>query len=160
MHDKLIYTVDEALSKLEYYCNYRERCHKEVEAKLSNMRMIPEAKEKIILHLIEHDYLNEERFAKAFTRGKFRIKKWGRHRLIRELKYKGVSKYNIDSALNEISEGEYLITFNELAEKKFASITESNKNNNNKKLIDYLLYRGWESHLIYEKVNQLFKKSH
>ena len=157
MHDKLIYTVDEALIKLENYCVYRERCHKEVEQKLFEMRMIPEAKEKIILHLIEHDYLNEERFARAFTRGKFRIKKWGRHRINRELKYKGVSKYNIDSALKGISEGEYLITFNELAEKKFDSITESNKNKKKKKLIDYLLYRGWETNLIYDKVNQLFK---
>jgi regulatory protein len=157
MHDKLIYTVDEALSKLENYCNYRERCHKEVEMKLNSMKTVPEAKEKIILHLIEHDYLNEERFAKAFTRGKFRIKKWGRHRLIRELKYKGVSKYNIDSALKEISEGDYIVTFNELTDKKFNSITESNKNKKKKKLIDYLLYRGWESHLIYDKVNDLFK---
>lgn len=157
MHDKLIYTVDEALTKLENYCVYRERCHKEVEQKLYELRMIPEAKEKIILHLIEHDFLNEERFAKAFSRGKFRIKKWGRQRIIRELKYKGVSKYNIDSALKEISEVDYLNAFNELAEKKYASITESNKNKKKRKLIDYLIYRGWESHLIYDKVNQFFK---
>ncbi len=160
MHNKLIHTVDEALSKLENYCVYRERCHKEVEKKLYELKMIPEAKEKIILHLMEHDLLNEERYAKAFARGKFRIKKWGRQRIVRELKYKGISKYNIDSSLKEISEDDYLVTFNELAEKKFNSITESNKNKKKKKLIDYLLYRGWESHLIYDKVNELFKKSH
>ena len=157
MHDKSIHTVDEALIKLENYCVYRERCHKEVEQKLYEFRMIPEAKEKIILHLMEHDLLNEERFAKAFARGKFRIKKWGKQRIIRELKYKGISKYNIDSALKEISDVDYLNAFNELAEKKFNSITESNKNKKKRKLIDYLMYRGWESHLIYDKVNQLFK---
>ncbi len=86
MHNKLIHTVDEALTNLENYCVYRERCHKEVEQKLNELRMIPEAKEKIILHLIEHDFLNEERYAKAFARGKFRIKKWGRQRIFRELK--------------------------------------------------------------------------
>ncbi len=157
MHNKLIHTVDEALIKLENYCVYRERCHKEVEIKLNEMRMIPEAKEKIILHLLERDFLNEERFAKAFARGKFRIKKWGRQRIIRELKYKGISKYNIDTALKEISDTDYLNTFHELADKKYQSITESNKNKKKKKLIDYLLYRGWESHLIYDKVNELFK---
>ena len=109
------------------------------------------------MHLLEHDFLNEERFAKAFVRGKFRIKKWGKLRIIRELKYKKVSKYNIETALKEISEVDYLNTFHELAEKKFNSITESNKNKKKKKLIDYLMYRGWESHLIYEKVTQLFK---
>ena len=157
MHDKSTHTVDEALIKLENYCVYRERCHKEVEQKLYELRIIPEAKEKIILHLLEHDLLNEERFAKAFARGKFRIKKWGKQRIIRELKYKGISKYNIDSALKEISDVDYLNAFNELAEKKFNSITESNKNKKKRKLIDYLMYRGWESHLIYDKVNELIK---
>lgn len=157
MHNKLIHTVDEALTKLENYCVYRERCHKEIEQKLNEMRMIPEAKEKIILHLLKHDLLNEERFSKAFARGKFRIKKWGKQRIIRELKYKGISKYNIDSALKEISDIDYMNAFHELSEKKFNSISESNKNKKKKKLIDYLLYRGWESHLIYDKVNELFK---
>ena len=157
MHNKLIHTVDEALTKLENYCVYRERCHKEVEQKLNEMRMIPEAKEKIILHLLKHDLLNEERFSKAFARGKFRIKKWGKQRIIRELKYKGISKYNIDSALKEISDIDYMNAFHELSEKKFNSISESNKNKKKKKLIDYLIYRGWESHLIYDKVTELFK---
>ena len=157
MHNKLIHTVDEALTKLENYCVYRERCHKEIEQKLNEMRMIPEAKEKIILHLLKHDLLNEERFSKAFARGKFRIKKWGKQRIKRELKYKGISKYNIDSALKEISDIDYMNAFHELSEKKFNSISESNKNKKKKKLIDYLIYRGWESHLIYDKVTELFK---
>ncbi len=157
MHDKSIHTVDEALIKLKNYCVYRERCHKEIEQKLNELKMIPVAKEKIIMHLMEHDFINEERFAKSFARGKFRIKKWGRNRIIRELKFKGISKYNIDTALKEISEVDYLNAFNELVEKKYHSISESNKNRKKKKLIDYLLYRGWENHLIYDKINQLFK---
>lgn len=157
MHKKTTYTVDEALKKLENYCAYQERCYKDVEDKLFSMNMIPEAKEKIILHLIAHNFLNEERFAKAFARGKFRIKKWGKQRIIRELKYKGVSKYNIDTALKEIPEEDYLNTFNELTEKKFNSLTETIKHKKKKKLIDYLLYRGWESHLVYDRVNQLVK---
>ena len=156
MHKKTTYTVNEALKKLEYYCSYQDRCHKEVEDKLNKMSMIPEAREKIILHLMEHNFLNEERFAKSFARGKFRIKKWGKQRIVRELKFKGISKYNIDSALKEISEEDYLNTFNELAEKKFNSITETNIYKKKKKLIDYLLYRGWETHLVYEKVKSLF----
>ncbi len=157
MHKKPSYTVDEALKKLEYYCSYQERCHKDVEDKLYKMSMIPEAKEKIILHLLEHNFLNEERFSKSFARGKFRIKKWGKHRIVRELKFKGISKYNIDSALKEIPDEDYLDTFNQLSEKKFNSISETNKHKKKKKLIDYLLYRGWETHLIFDKANQLTK---
>ena len=157
MHKNPSYTVDVALKKLEYYCSYQERCHKDVEDKLFKMNMIPEAKEKIILHLLQHNFLNEERFAKAYARGKFRIKKLGKQRIIRELKYKGISKYNIDSALKEISEEDYLIAFNELATKKLISITETDIYKKKKKLIDYLLYRGWETHLVFDKVNQLIK---
>ncbi|MBQ4801722.1 RecX family transcriptional regulator [Aquimarina sp. MMG015] len=149
-------TVTEAIKKMEHYCAYQDRCHKDVSQKLNTMKLIPEAKEKIILHLLEHNFLNEERFAKSFARGKFRIKKWGKQRIIRELKFRQISEYCTKVALKEISENEYLETFHDLAEKKFNSITDSDTFKKRKKLIDYLLYRGWENQLVFEKVNELF----
>ncbi len=149
------YTVQEAIAKLEYYCAYQERCHKEVVAKLQQMNMIPEAINHIVVHLINNNYLNEERFAKEFVLGKFSTKKWGRLRLTRELKQRNISKYNIDAAFKLISEATYLKTFNELANKKAAQLREPNKLKRKKKLADYLLYRGWEPHLVYQKVNEL-----
>jgi len=151
------YTVEEALLKLQNYCSYQERCHQEVRQKLIGMRMIPEAIDQIIVHLLEYNFLNEERFAKTYVSGKFRIKKWGRRRLTLELKKKNVGKFNINQALNEINETNYIETFNVLAEKRLPYIKETNKLKKKKKLADYLLYRGWESHLVYEKVNQLIK---
>ena len=151
------YTVEEALLKLRNYCSYQERCHQEVRQKLIGMRMIPEAIDQIIVHLLEHNFLNEERFAKTYVSGKFRIKKWGRRRLTLELKKKGVSKFNINQAVREIKDNEYIETFNALAEKRVDYIRETNKLKKKKKLVDYLLYRGWESHLVYDKVNQLIK---
>jgi len=71
------FTVDEAKKKLEHYCAYQERCHQEVQQKLKSMNMIPEASDVIIVHLLQHNFLNEERFAKTFVRGKFNIKKMG-----------------------------------------------------------------------------------
>ena len=76
-----VFTVDEIKKKMEYYCSYQDRCHQEVEKKLSTFRLIPEAKELILIHLIQHDFLNEQRFAQNFARGKFRIKKWGEKKL-------------------------------------------------------------------------------
>jgi len=151
------FTVDEAKKKLEHYCAYQERCHQEVQQKLKSMNMIPEASDFIIVHLLQHNFLNEERFAKTFVRGKFNIKKWGKYRLTRELKRKDISKYNINQALNEIKEEEYVEVFNDLAEKKAFLIKEKNSYKKKKKLTDYLLYRGWESYLVYDKVNELIK---
>lgn len=151
------YTVDEAQKKLEHYCAYQERCHKEVREKLKDMRMIPEAIDMIMVHLIEHNFLNEERFAQAFVRGKFRIKKWGKNRLVRELKFREISKYSIDKALKEIDLEDYHSTLDELTKKRIAQVNEKNIFKKKKKVADYLLYRGWESHLVYEKINTYLK---
>ena len=151
----MIYNVELAVKKMEGFCGYQERCLQEVDFKLNSMKIDIGIKEKVIRHLLENDFLNEERFAKAFCRGKFRIKKWGRHRIIRELKRNNITKPNINSALREINEVEYHKTFNDLAIKRFLEIKETNIFKKRKKLTDYLLYRGWESNLVYEKTLEL-----
>ncbi|WGH74345.1 regulatory protein RecX [Tenacibaculum tangerinum] len=148
--NKPVFTVEEIKRKLEQYCVYQDRCHKEVAQKLQDYNLIPEAKEYILLHLLEHNFLNEERFAKSFARGKFRIKKWGKERIVRELKFRDISVYNIQSALKEIDEEEYMKTLYELVAKKKATVSETNPFKRKKKIADYLLYRGFESNLIYE----------
>ncbi|KAB1067357.1 RecX family transcriptional regulator [Tamlana haliotis] len=154
MQSKKTYTVQEATKKLEHYCAYQERCHQEVRKKLVSMSMIPEAIDMIIVHLLDQNFLNESRYAKAFVRGKFRIKHWGRHRLISELKQKDISKFNITQALAEIDDDEYLTVLSELSEKRANLIKEDNTYKKRKKFIDYFLYRGWESHLVYEKAHE------
>ena len=149
------YTVQEATKKIESYCAYQDRCHKEVVSKLKDMGMIPLAIDTIIAQLIEDRFLNEERFAKSFARGKFKIKKWGKNRIVRELKFRDISKYNITTALKEIEPEVYLTTLDNLAKKRLDQITETNTQKRGKKLADYLLYRGWESHLVYEKLKEL-----
>lgn len=158
MLQRKTYTVDEAKRTLENFCVYQERCHKEVREKLLKMRMIPEAIDLVVVHLLEHDFLNETRFAKVFTSGKFRVKKWGRKRIELELKKRDISSYNIKEAFQDISDSDYLNTFQELAQKKAETITETNVWKKRKKLVDYLLYRGWESHLVYDAVAQLIKE--
>lgn len=156
MNENKTYTVDEAKRRLERYCAYQERCHKEVQQKLYEMRMIPLAIDEIIDHLLRHNFLNETRFAQTFARGKFRTKKWGRNRIVNELKMRQISKFNIKIALKEIPDSEYYKTFEVLVEKRLQQLSsEKNLQKKRKKLADYLFYRGWESELVYEKVNEL-----
>jgi len=151
------FTLTEATKKLESYCAYQERCHKDVVTKLRELRMIPEAIDQIVVHLIQENYLNEERFAKSFARGKFRIKKWGRVRITNELKQRNITKYNINIALEEVDGNTYLETLDALANKRLEAIQETNVQKRKRKLADYLLYRGWESHLVYGKIQELIK---
>ena len=148
-------TVAEAKKKIEYYCAYQERCHKEVEEKLKSYGMYPQAIEHIIGHLLKENYLNEERFARSFARGKFRTKGWGKNRIIRELKLRNISRFNITASLKEIPDEDYEQALDTLANKRAQELKEKNPLKKKKKLADYLLYRGWESHLVYSKVNEL-----
>jgi regulatory protein len=157
MQLKKTYTLQEATKKLEHYCAYQERCHKEVIQKLEGMHIIPEAIDVIVVHLLQHNFLNEERFAKTFVSGKFKFKAWGRIRLTFELKQKAIGKVNINQALATISDEDYIEVFNSLAEKKALSIKEANVFKKKKKFIDYFMYRGWESYLVYDKANELIK---
>ena len=146
------YTVEEAQRKMEHYCAYQERCHDEVIQKLKSLNMIPQAIDTIIVHLLDNNFLNEERFACSFARGKFRIKHWGKRRIINELKARNISKYNIETALKEIPTEEYLETFHFIAEKQWESIRESNLLKKKKKVMDFLLRKGYESNLVQEKI--------
>ena len=150
------YTFEEAKRKMEAFCAYQERYHREVIDKLQKMRMIPLVIDEIVVHLIQNGFLNEERYAKSYVRGKFNSKKWGRVRIERELRFKGLSSYIIQSAMEEIDDQEYIDTLDILAEKKQREIREKNIYKAKQKLINFLLYRGWEFDLVYDKVNELY----
>ncbi len=153
---KKSYTLEEAKRAAERYCAYQERCHKEVVEKLKSMGMIPIAIDEIVVHLIQHKFLDESRFARAYAGGKFRIKHWGRIRITRELKQRGLNARLIKEGLAEIPEEDYLIALDTLSRKRNQQLTTvKNTYKRRKKLADYLLYRGWESHLVYEKVREL-----
>ncbi len=134
---KTTLTTNEIISKLEYYCSYQDRCHKEVEQKLRSFTLLPELKEQIIVHLIENKYIDEERFSKSFTRGKHNYKGWGKNRIVQELKFRDISKRNIDLALLELPNDIYLANFHTLSEKNWNAIKERKGQKKNKKFVDF-----------------------
>ncbi|MCY1487618.1 recombination regulator RecX [compost metagenome] len=152
------FTLEEITKKAEIYCAYQERCHEEVIQKLKTFTTSQTVIDSVIVHLIENNFLNEERFACSFARGKHRIKHWGKIRIVNELKSRHISKYNIDTALKEIQD-EYFDTFDLAAEKFWDTISEKNTLKKRKKFCDFFLRKGFESNLIYEKAIELEKLS-
>mgnify|MGYP006149863903 FL=1 len=142
---------------MEYFCAYQERCYKEVEDKLYSFTLSISEKEKVLTYLIENNFINEERFAQSFVRGKHNYKFWGKNRIVNELKFRNISSRNIQTALKEIPEEVYLENFHRLAEKQWNSITERKGQKKNKKFVDFLLRKGYESDMIFEKLNELNK---
>ncbi len=152
MKPKTSYTIEEAQRVLERYCAYQERSYKEVEEKLYNMGMIQEVSNQILLSLMQNDFINETRFAKAFAGGKFRIKKWGRLKIKQALKQKGVSVRNIEIGLDEIDEISYIETIKTIIATRLIKIKAKNSYERNQKMLLYLQQRGFETDLIYDLV--------
>ena len=124
MNSKSNSSVEGILQKLEYYCSYQERCHVEVIEKLRGFTISDQEKDRIIVHLITQNFLNEERFASLFTISKFHQKKWGKIRIKNELKARKISDFLITKSLKEIVLEEYETIFHTLAEKQWESNLE------------------------------------
>ena len=152
---KEINTIKKALQKLEHFCAYQERCHNEVVSKLLSLKMTTVEIDLIVVQLIENNFLNETRFACSFARGKHRIKQWGKIRITNELKARQISSYNINLALKEITTEEYYNTFENISLRCWDNLLENNTLKKRKKFCDYLLRRGYESNLVYEKLKEL-----
>ena len=141
---------------MERFCAYRERCHQEVVSKLKDMRMIPEAIDSVVVHLIASGFLNEERFSREFVRGKFRQKGWGKNRIRQELKARDISEYLIGKALEELDPEAYAELFGVLARKRWEHLgSEQDPQKKKRKFFDYLVYRGWETGLILDMLTEL-----
>ena len=151
--NQLLTLPQQALARAKEYCSYQERCHSEVKDKLYSFTLATNDVEKIISQLIEEDYLNEERFAAAFARGKFRMKHWGRVKIRYEMKQRQISEYCIKKAMKEIEDDEYMATLNKLLDEKLRSLrSEKNAFTKKKKLTDYLFQKGYERDVVFSLI--------
>jgi len=149
--EKKSFTVAEIREKLAQYCVYQDRCHWEVEQKMREFTLIPEAKDEILIYLIQQKFLNEERFTKSFARGKFYQKKWGKVKIANALKLKQIPPKLIEVGLKEINANDYFETLEMLYNQKLDSLASERDSFKKKaKIKSYLLQKGFEVHLIHE----------
>ena len=142
------------IEKIQSYCLYQERCIKEVKNKLFSLKVNSKSANDIIEHLIDNDYLNEERYTKVFIQGKLRIKKWGRIKLKYELRLKGIDIKIINEHIKQIKEEDYIKYFNEFSTNKIKFLKGS-KDQKKRSFINYFTYRGWENSYIYQKLKDV-----
>ena len=153
---KVVYTHEQALDALQDYCAYQDRCHKEARQKLRDLGYFGDPAEEVICDLIKDKYLDEERFARSFARGKFKMNKWGKQKIIRELKQRQISAYCIKKALTEIEEEDYQRLIDaELERRDRLERKAKHPYLRRRKLADYMFQRGFESHRTWEAINRL-----
>jgi regulatory protein len=150
-------TPADVRKKIYHYCAYQERSHQEVKSKLYGFALSSSEVDEMISHLITEGYLNEERFAKAFAGGKFRLKNWGRIKIIQALEAKGLTANCVKSGLKEIDEADYLQTIDSLLSKKANQVQEDDVFVRREKLANYVIQKGYEPELVWKAVKEMIK---
>lgn len=153
---KIRLSKQEAIPKIEHYCAYQERCHKEVTSKLYDYGLNTDEVMELLGQLVKRGFLNEERFAKAYAGGKFRQKNWGKSRIIRELKFRGINDYCIKKAMQEIGDDDYEKTLEKQARKYIESHKGERSNILKQKTLRHLISKGFEYDQCHEILNRLF----
>ena len=139
----------DVLRKAALFCAYQERTQQEVRSRLKEWGVWGDDAEELIAELIGQNYLNEERFARAFAGGKFRVKGWGKRKIKQHLQQRGITGYNFDQAMKEIAPDDYRGTLIELLDKKRRTLRDDNPLVVKQKLVRYALSKGYESDLIF-----------
>ncbi len=146
-----------ALEKLQNFCAYKERCHSEVRTKLLKLEVYGDKLEEIMSALIQEDFLNEERYAISYARGKYRINQWGKYKIKMNLKSKRVSDYCIKKGLDNIDQEEYFENLVQLLQKQ--KRIYSNKALNDyqlkSKLFKFAAGKGYETEIIKQSLEEL-----
>lgn len=155
MVDKSNYDIKNLIEQLKSYCAIQERCSDDIVTKMKSWRITNKNQNKILGILIEDDFINDKRYSKSFCRGKFRIKKWGKIKIVNELKRKNINPTTIISSLNEISDMDYIKELDTQFNKKKQSINTLNYYEKKKKIANYLIGKGYESNLVWEKLREL-----
>lgn len=155
MVDKSKYDIKILIEQLKNYCAIQERCSSDIVTKMKTWRITNENQNKILDILIQEDFINDKRYSKSFCRGKFRIKKWGKVKITNELKRKNINPSTITSSLNEIKDVDYNTELDTQFNKKKQSIKSSNYYDKKKKIANYLIGKGYESNLVWEKLREL-----
>lgn len=148
-------TPNQAYIKAQKYCAYQERCQQEMRDKLYEWGLYSNDVENILANLITENFLNEERFAKAFAGGKFRIKKWGKVKIKIELKKRKISDYCIKAGMKEIDEADYENTLKEILLKKIKENKGKQEYQKNYMAVQYAISRGFESDLAWGMIKSI-----
>jgi regulatory protein len=143
------YSVQEAKEKIQRYCAYQERSHHEVRSKLFEYGLRGDEVEELLTHLITSNFLNEERYAKAFAGGKFRMKKWGRLKIIHALETQGLTSNCIKSGLKEIDAADYEKVIRDFLIKKNEEVVTDNIYSQRDKLSKAAILKGYEPELVW-----------
>lgn len=158
MHNKRVYDIKIALERLKNFCTLQDRCQFDVIQKMKEWGLLELTQDHILEILITDKFIDEKRYAQSFCRGKFRIKKWGRIKITNELRKKQISNICINKGLNEIEDEEYEILLNNLLEKKNNSLKDKNHFVRKKKIASFLIQRGFEGNLVWDKIREFSNK--
>ena len=98
--------------------------------------------------LVEHNFINEERFVTSYTRGKFQNNKWGRMKIRQALRMKGIGDEKIDRSMKKIDSAEYERTAGKLIALKVDQLRKLEPRSRHSKVYYYMMSKGYEADVV------------
>ena len=154
MINERTYSTKLAIERIKDYCSIEDKCQLDIIKKMEEWGILKISQDHILEILIKEKYLDEERYSRSYCRGKFRMKKWGKIKIIHALRKKKISKVSITKGLEEINDSEYKIELEKQYEKKKKTTREKNHFIKQKKIATYLISKGYESNLVWDKLKK------
>lgn len=144
---------DLVLKKMLHYCNYQERCKKEIYAKMSTFDLDDDDKNFIIDFLQEEGFIDDERYCRTYVKSKLNLKKWGVNKIRLSLIAKGISKDVVEDVLSEIDHDSYKEELMTLLKNK--KINDDDPYKRKAKLIRYAVGKGYSLSDVMEAVKNI-----
>jgi len=143
-------TPDQVLDKIAKYCAYQERCVKDVRDKLKTFDIPQKEKDEILDYLLDNRFVNDDRFAKSFVRGKINQSGWGANKIRFHLIQKGIDKDIIEETLGQTDEETYRQRLIDILKTKSKTVKAENDFERKRKLAAYAMQKGFEGNLVWD----------
>ncbi|MDR2882165.1 MAG: RecX family transcriptional regulator [Alistipes sp.] len=148
-------TPAEALASLMRLCSRAEKSSGDARRLMRGWGVAPSDAERVLAELTAKRFIDDERYANAYTRGKMRASGWGAHKIRAALAAKGIPRELIDNALRELIDPDaQSVRLEKQLERKIARVKAATPYELRTKLTRYALSLGYDYETAAEAVEK------
>ena len=141
-------TEQEALFRLTALCSQAEHCSYEMTEKMRKWQISDEAQARIMQHLVEERYIDDERFCRYFVKDKIRYNKWGRQKVEQALWAKHIDSDISKAILDEVDDEEYINILRPMIKSRRKQMKDMSEYEANARLMRWAIGRGFTFDII------------
>ena len=148
---------NDAFKKMAALCSRSEQCTPDIRKKLLASGLDENEAEEILEKLKSENFIDDERYARAYAAEKFRLNKWGRVKIRYYLKAKGLDEQTMESGIASLDEEKYKAALLKTMKEKARKVKKKNRYEQMGQIIRFAQSRGYEPELIHRHMNEVLE---